>query len=174
VFTCQLNGLPQRGGAPTTWDGVQISSAEVLELARALECQLLALDGLMSQYMWFTWRKRGAGWRDRYNSQPDTTVSIIGSDIPKLPAGRASPLCLRVTGLPDDCAVDELHADIDGRVARASRIGPCEPDNSREISFSQPALDEMGEGTLRLLWAGHELYWVVALFCPPRRPSPAS
>ena len=59
----QFNGLPQGGGTPyDTWAGARFSSSEVMEFARENDFQVLALEGVGTQYMWTSWRKQPRGW----------------------------------------------------------------------------------------------------------------
>src|SRR4051812_19745119 len=58
ILTCQINGLGEEAPGFSTWDGARMPAGMVLALARELDCQVLALEGIDSQYMWTTWRKR--------------------------------------------------------------------------------------------------------------------
>ncbi|MGB9605922.1 MAG: class I SAM-dependent methyltransferase, partial [Bryobacteraceae bacterium] len=62
IFRFQVNGLPQREGDFDTWRGVTISAAEIAWFARENDFQLLALEGVQTQYQWVTLRKRAPGW----------------------------------------------------------------------------------------------------------------
>src|ERR1700720_1908241 len=62
ILRCQINSLPKKAKRYTTWEGVRISATEVAEFASAHDFQLLALEGLGTQYMWITMRKQSKGW----------------------------------------------------------------------------------------------------------------
>ncbi|MGH9661726.1 MAG: class I SAM-dependent methyltransferase, partial [Bryobacteraceae bacterium] len=65
ILRCQINGLPEMENHPraaTTWDGARISVGEIAEFAGTHDMQLLALEGIGTQYMWTTIRKKPAGW----------------------------------------------------------------------------------------------------------------
>src|SRR5262249_50024542 len=58
IMRCQINGLPKTAKQYTTWDGVRISAQEIAEFASTHDFQLLALEGVDTQYMWVTLRKK--------------------------------------------------------------------------------------------------------------------
>src|SRR5580692_4371565 len=59
----QFNGLRRNDTQFDTWAGAYFSSSEILEFTRQFDFQVLALDGVGTQYMWTTWRKRPRGWQ---------------------------------------------------------------------------------------------------------------
>ena len=62
IARLQFNGLPMISERFDTWAGARVSSTEVLEFARMRDFQVLALEGVATQYMWTTWRKHEPGW----------------------------------------------------------------------------------------------------------------
>src|SRR5580704_8837730 len=74
----QFNGPPQGAGAAyDTWAGARFSSTELMEFARANDFQVLALEGVGTQYMWMSWRKQPRGWSAAQESrQPDAQIQI--------------------------------------------------------------------------------------------------
>src|SRR5204862_2516316 len=61
ILRCQINGLPAPAKRYNTWEGVRISAEEVAEYAADNELQLLAIEGVDTQYMWVSMRKRQRG-----------------------------------------------------------------------------------------------------------------
>ena len=55
---CQINGLDKSAKTYDTWSGVRIGADEVRKYAVDNDMQLLALEGVRTQYMWTTMRKR--------------------------------------------------------------------------------------------------------------------
>src|SRR5438067_590657 len=62
IFRCQLNGLPATSKQYTTWEGVRLTAEEVAAFASDNDLQLLSIEGIDTQYMWVTMRKRPRGW----------------------------------------------------------------------------------------------------------------
>src|SRR5437879_538356 len=62
LLHCQVNGLPPTAQQYTTWEGVRISAEEMAEFASSHDFQLLAVEGVDTQYMWITMRKQPKGW----------------------------------------------------------------------------------------------------------------
>ena len=60
--TSRSTGFPRRRSEYTTWEGVRIGAAEMAEFASAHDFQLLAMEGVDTQYMWITMRKQPDGW----------------------------------------------------------------------------------------------------------------
>ena len=58
----QFNGLPRGSESYDTWAGARFSSSDILEFTASQDFQVLALEGVATQYMWTTWRKRPQGW----------------------------------------------------------------------------------------------------------------
>ncbi len=117
VAHLQLNGLPKTSQTYTTWSGFRISAEEVREFARDNGLQLLALDGVDTQYMWTTWRKL-APTRIR-------AISNAYSGEHAIPAkGRLAYASLWIENLPDSCDLNNLQAFVDGRPATGVYIGP--------------------------------------------------
>lgn len=65
ILRCQINGLSASFPRYDTWEGVRIPAQDVTDFAQRHDFQLLALEGVLSQYMWITCRKQPPGWRPR-------------------------------------------------------------------------------------------------------------
>jgi len=118
VAHLQLNGLPKTSQTYTTWSGFRISGDEVRQFAREHGLQLLALDGVETQYMWTTWRKV-APPQIRAISNAHSGEHAIPSH------GRLACASLWIENLPDSCELNNLEAYVDGRAATGVYVGPC-------------------------------------------------
>src|SRR5262249_33736823 len=118
VLTCQLNGLPPSERKFSTWDGARTQASTVVALAHELDCQILALEGIGSQYMTTTWRKRSKSWRNARTSGC-STCEILEARSPAgagiIPANRAGNISLTIKGVDPDWDVSEMSVSIGGQ-----------------------------------------------------------
>lgn len=164
ILRCQINGLPEQAARYTTWSGVRISAAAVAAFARAHDFQLLALDGISTQYMWTTWRKRPAGWRASLSDLPEPTgvrirnISNAYSGEPLVPAaGRLAAASLWVEYLPEDCDLLSLAVTFDGIPGRLSYLGLPAWDGIHQLNASLPPGIRTGLVPVELVWLGRPL-----------------
>lgn len=163
----QLNGLPETAPHYDTWAGVRISAAEVADFARENDFQLLALEGIATQYMWTTWRKRPDGWASAVaGDAPQASASIrritnTHSSEPLAPTrGRYASISLWMEGLPPDCDLNSLKALIGGAEGYFSYIGPLLVNGLQQVNIYLPEGLSTGLEPVELLWLGRSL-------CPP-------
>ncbi len=145
----QLNGLAKSAQTYTTWSGFRISAEEVRSFAAANGLQLLALDGVGTQYMWTTWRK----------SAPVSIRAIANSHTGEqaVPAsGRLASASLWVENLPQDCDLNTLTAMVDGTPAMNTYVGP-EHGGLTQFNVLLPAGTRTGLVPVTLSWAGRTL-----------------
>ncbi len=116
ILRCQINGLPKTAKEYTTWSGVRIGADEVADFARASHCALLALEGVETQYMWTTLRKRGV---PRLRSISNTFTGELA--VPA--AGRFRSASLWIEHLPPDSDLNSIEVRVDGRPATPSYLG---------------------------------------------------
>ncbi len=178
LLRCQINGLPKTGAGYDTWQGVRISPEECCGFARAEDMQLLALEGVDTQYMWVTMRKRPRGWHSslrRGVSDATATVRRITnafSTEPLAPCrGRFASVSLWIEGLPEECDLLGLRAAIGGLAAAPFYLGPRENDGLRQLNISLPPGIETGLQPVQLTWLGQPLAAPVTLRIVP--PGPA-
>ena len=153
IARLQINGLPEREGDYTTWDGVRFTGAAIREFTREHGLQLLGLDGERTQYMWTTWRKPAG--------RPRIEAVLNAHTGDRVVPARGSLACCSVwvEHLPADADLNTLCARIDGQTVAGSYIGP--PDNGlTQVNFFLPAAVRTGLVPLELLWRGEPL-------CPP-------
>jgi SAM-dependent methyltransferase len=164
IARLQLNGLPKSAAAYTTWAGVRIDADEIREFAREQGIQLLALEGLGTQYMWTTWRKAAPG-------EPGSGVRIrrvtnAFSTEPAVPVGgRFSALSAWVEGLSETADLNTLALRIAGRPTTSTYIGQAEPDGLRQVNALLPPDLPTGIAALELAGAEHRVRLV------PKPPS---
>jgi len=125
ILKCQLNGLPDLPArAADTWSGVRFRPAEVRDFCRAHDLQLLLLDGLDTQNMWFSARKQPDGWRALLRPSPGVRLLRAGNthtpDMVVPVSGRFSSASLWVENLPAGADLLSLEVEIASR-----RTAPC-------------------------------------------------
>jgi SAM-dependent methyltransferase len=175
LVRCQINGLPKTAKQYTTWEGVRISAPEVAEFASANDFQLLALEGVDTQYMWITMRKRPAGWFNALAENPPRTKGRIRrivnaqSGEPVIPAhGRFAFMSIWVERLPEDCDLNQINIEIEGEQAAPVFIGPPVFDGLCQVNAHLPAGVRTGLVPVDLFWFGEPLAETVwARVVPP-------
>jgi ubiquinone/menaquinone biosynthesis C-methylase UbiE len=149
VAHLQLNGLPKTSQAYTTWSGFRISADEVRVFARENSLQLLALDGVDTQYMWTTWRKIAPS--------AIRAISNAHSGEHAVPAtGRLACASLWIQNLPDACDLNTLEALVDGLPAESVYVGP-KVNGLSQYNVLLPPGTRTGLVPVEVLWAGRPL-----------------
>ncbi|MCP5111620.1 MAG: methyltransferase domain-containing protein [bacterium] len=163
----QINGLPETAAQYNTWHGVRLSAAAIADFAKENDFQLLALEGIATQYMWTTWRKRPAGWRQARAELGEGSPASIRrvtnafSGEPAAPTrGRFSSISLWVLNLPEESDLNDMRVMIGGLDGFVSYIGPPEDDGLRQVNAYLPAGLASGLQTVEIQWLGQRL-------CPP-------
>jgi SAM-dependent methyltransferase len=163
ILRCQINGLPETSARYTTWEGVRISAPDVADFALRHDFQLLALEGVSTQYMWTTWRKQPPGWRARLHpaAAPATRIRAIGNALtgdPLVPASGARAFAaLRLENPPADADLIGLEVRIDGRPAVLSYLGPPEWDGVVQLNVALPAGTRTGLVPIEVFWLGQPI-----------------
>jgi hypothetical protein len=157
LLRAQLNGLPQSAASYNTWSGVRISAQQIAEFASENHLQLLALEGIDTQYMWTTLMKRSPGW---FEGKPDGSTRIrritnSHSSEPVAPTrGRYSSVTLWMENLSEKCDLNHLTVSIGGREAFACYIGPPEADGLQQVNVMLPRSSATGLLPLAAAWNG--------------------
>ncbi len=161
VLRCQVNGLPKTAKAYTTWEGVRLDAQELAEFACAHDMQLLAVQGLHTQYLWTTMRKRPAGWfEDLATRQPEARARIrrvtnSHSGEPAVPAyGRFASFSVWVEGFPEDADLNTIGVVVDEHEAPAVYIGPKGADGLQQVNVMMPPEMRTGVVEVELHWFG--------------------
>jgi len=175
----QFNGLPQNVGASyDTWSGARFSSNELMEFARENDLQVLALEGVGTQYMWTSWRKQSKGWSDQQESrEPKSELRIrritnAGSSEPVAPSrGRWASISIWVENLPPDAGLQHLRVTVGSSFGTITYIGP--PDNTglQQLNVILPELEATGLLPVEVLWLGHCISPPAVLRVIPPGPS---
>lgn len=145
VVHCQVNGLPATARQYTTWEGVRIRAEEMAEFARAHDFQLLAIEGVDTQYMWITMRKQPSGWFDALAANPPRDAARIRKIVnshsgePIVPAsGRFSCMALWMQQFPADCDLNQIDIEIEGERAAPVYIGSPVYDGLCQVNALMP------------------------------------
>lgn len=162
ILRCQINGLPQTAARYTTWDGVRIAAAEVADFARANDFQLLALEGVLTQYMWATMRKRPAGWGRALVFAPGAaklrSISNAHTGEAAAPAsGPMAALSLWVEQLPTGCDLNHLEVLAGGRPCRITYLGHPAADGVSQVNATLPGGMRTGLVPVEVRWLEQRL-----------------
>jgi SAM-dependent methyltransferase len=175
----QFNGLPQGAGISyDTWAGARFSSGEILEFAREHDFQVLALEGVGTQYMWTSWRKQPSGWGTQQESREPTTelrirrITNAGSSEPVAPSrGRWASISIWVENLPQDAGLQHLRVTVGSSFGTITYIGPADNIGLQQLNVILPELEETGLLPVEVLWLGHLISPPAVLRVIPPGPS---
>ncbi len=175
----QFNGLPQGAGLQyDTWAGARFSASELMEFARDHDFQVLAMEGVGTQYMWTSWRKQPAGWSNAQETrEPEVELRIrritnAGSSEPVAPSrGRWASISIWVENLPPDAGLQHLRVTVGSSFGTITYIGP--PDNAglQQLNVILPELEETGLLPVEVLWLGRRISPPAVLRVIPPGPS---
>jgi SAM-dependent methyltransferase len=162
LLRCQLNGLPETAARYDTWSGVRISANDLEQFCRASDFQMLALEGVSTQYMWTTLRKQPEGWYETVG-KPERAVNIrrvtnAETSEPLAPArGRYAALALWVDNLPPECDLLNFEVTVGGGRGKLTYIGPRERDGLTQVNLRLPWDVGTGLQLVQLGWKGEPL-----------------
>ena len=164
ILRCQINGLPSTARPCTTWEGVRLSAGEVAEFASTHDFQLLALEGVDTQYMWVTLRKQPSGWFKALADNPPRAAARIRSVVnaqsgePVVPArGRFACMSIWIEQLPEDCDLNQINIEIEGEQAAPVYIGAPVFDGLRQVNALMPPNVRTGLVPVEVFWFGERL-----------------
>ncbi len=169
-----FNGLINRLAPIDTWDGVRISSADVLEFAGANDFQVLSLEGAGTQYMWTTWRKRAPGWipTPSENTVRIRRITNANSSEPVAPCrGRFASISIWVENLPAEVGLHHLQVKIGTSLGTVCYIGPPDRAGLQQINVMLPVLEETGLLPVEVLWLDRPIAPATTLRVIPPGPS---
>jgi ubiquinone/menaquinone biosynthesis C-methylase UbiE len=174
----QFNGLPRGNDRYDTWAGARVSSSELMEFATSNDFQVLALEGVATQYLWTTWRKQAEGWM---RAQEDRDVSVevkirritnANSSEPVAPSrGRFASISIWLENLPADAGLHHLRVTVGSSFGTVCYIGP--PDNAglQQINVILPELEATGLLPVEIRWLGKRISPAATLRVIPPGPS---
>jgi SAM-dependent methyltransferase len=179
VARLQFNGLPQGVGISyDTWAGARFSSNEIMEFAREHDLQVLALEGVGTQYMWTSWRKRPQGWSNQQESAEPTTqlrirrITNAGSSEPVAPSrGRWASISIWVENLPPDAGLQHLRVTVGSSFGTITYIGAPDNIGLQQLNVILPELEETGLLPVEVLWCGSLISPPAVLRVIPPGPS---
>jgi SAM-dependent methyltransferase len=173
LLKCQLNGLPDRPDRPAdTWSGVRFRPSEIRQFCLDHHFQLLLLDGLDTQNMWMSARKRPDAWtpwpqqarliRAGNTYTPDLVVPV---------AGRFSSASLWVEDLTPDADINNLEVEIAGHRAAPCYVGRHVSKGPDQVNVFLPPGTPTGLLQTRLWMLGAPISNYVRLRVIPAPPS---
>lgn len=163
ILVYQVNGLPQAAVQHDTWEGVRFTAQEIADFALHHDFQLLALERVLTQYMWTTWRKQPPGWRAALRPQPHPATRIraitnaLTGDLLVPVTGARAFASLWIENLPADCDLLNLEVRIGGRPAVLTCISPPEWDYLLQVNAGLPAGTRTGLIPVEISWLGEPL-----------------
>ena len=162
IFRGQFNSLPENP-SPNTWHGVHFFAGDIRAFTRENGLQLLALEGVGTQYMWTTWRKRSFQRTAPHHLPPPLVRRItnaLSSESLVPNSGRHSAIAVWIVNLPQECDLNTLDVRIDGRSGTLTYIGPPESGNLQQVNVALPPSTRTGIVPV-------ELWFNDAPICPP-------
>jgi len=137
IFRGQFNGLPH-SAVPDTWAGVVFSAADIRAFTRENGLQLLALEGVETQYMWTTWRKLIPGPALHAAFIKGITNAVSGEPVaPK--RERHAVISIWIANLPEECELNNLEVLVEGAPAEPTYVGPPIAEGVRQVNAWLPA-----------------------------------
>jgi SAM-dependent methyltransferase len=138
IFRGQFSGLPPNEN-PNTWHGVCFSADEIRRFTRENGLLLLALEGIGTQYMWTTWRKRGGAPTGPVAPAQIRRITNASSSEPVVPnRGPLAAISIWVVNLPSDSGLSTLEARVDGASGTTVYIGPPEAGGLQQVNVMLP------------------------------------
>jgi ubiquinone/menaquinone biosynthesis C-methylase UbiE len=163
IVRFQINGLPRAAKTYNTWEGVRISAREIAEFALDNDFQLLALEGVETQYMWVTFRKQPAGFLQSLAENPPRAAARIRRVLnahtaeAAIPArGRYAFLSLLMENMPEDCDLNQINVEVEGEQAAPVYIGPETTGGVRQVNALLPPV-RTGLLPVDIYWFGEPL-----------------
>jgi SAM-dependent methyltransferase len=157
IFRAQFNGLSPTD-QPDTWHGISFSPQDIRDFTGAHGLQLLALEGVHTQYMWTTWRKAASG--DAPERSGQTAIRRIANAATSEPlapqSGPFAALSLMVQHLPPAADLNSLHVAIDARNATLVFVGP-EDSGLQQVNVMLPEGTRSGLVPVDLRYRGEAL-----------------
>ncbi|MEO8026722.1 MAG: class I SAM-dependent methyltransferase [Bryobacteraceae bacterium] len=172
ILRAQFNGLPAGQSSYDTWSGVRLSASDLLSFAGEHDFQVLALEGVSTQYMWSTWRKHPRGWFERMFDRQDQELELdpqpairritnAESTEPVAPSrGRYASISLWIANLPAECGLHHLRVTIGSAFGTVTYIGPPDASRLQQVNVLLPPLEATGLLPVEVAWLGK-------LLCPP-------
>jgi len=144
LLRVQINGLPESAARYDTWSGVRISATQVADFARENDFQVLALEGISTQYMWTTMIKGRPGAPLTHSARIRRITNAHSSEPVSPTRGRFASITLWMEHLPVSCDLNHIEVTIGGLPAFPCYIGRVEADGLQQLNVMMPELVETG------------------------------
>lgn len=158
VLCCQIRGRasrsPDHGKEADTWSGCTFGVEEIIEFAREHRFPLVGLEGIGTQYMWTTFRKRVAGnaSRDPLAAQLLAVTSSSGPHT-QIPArGPAAVASLWIDRFPADGDLANFPVLFGDRHSFGSYLSPISESGGCQLNVRLPEGIEPGPSPVRLCY----------------------
>ncbi len=156
ILRAQINGLPQTFPRYDTWSGVRFTKEDLMDFARDRNFQVLSFEGVSTQYMWTTWRKRESGFSPPAPENPGATIRRVtnaDSSEPVAPnRGRHAAVSIWISNLHPEYGLDGLQAIIGGQEGTVTYIGAADHAGLRQVNVILPNLNQTGLVPVQLFW----------------------
>ena len=178
----QFTGLPETQAAADTWAGARFTSQDLLEFAQMHDFQVLALDGVSTQYMWTTWRKQASGWSAGLEAKIEAgeypppalirRITNASSTEPVAPCrGRFAAISIRLENLPPDAGLNHLRVTVGSSLGTVTCVGPPDRAHWQQVNVDLPELEATGLLPVQVFWRDRPLSEPATLRVIPPGPS---
>ncbi|MCS7024557.1 MAG: class I SAM-dependent methyltransferase [Bryobacteraceae bacterium] len=160
----QVNGLPGDPPFVDTWSGVRFRPEELVAWANGNDFQMYTLEGVGSQYMWVSLRKRPPGWFRNLSANPPAGMARIGrisnphGTEPVVPArGRFACASLWIDGLHPECGLNHLRVRMGEGWGEPNYIAAPLPDGRQQMNVLLPEGIPTGLIPVEVEWLGRRM-----------------
>ncbi|MBL8179310.1 MAG: class I SAM-dependent methyltransferase [Bryobacterales bacterium] len=164
LFWFQVNGLGESDAPPDTWSGVRFTADDLREFADRYDFQMYTLEGVRTQYMWTSLRKRPEGWYRRLPAERPSTHARIrrisnphGTE-PGVPcAGRFACASLWITDLHPECGLNHVRVRIGEEWGTPNYIAAPLAGGEQQMNVLLPEHVPTGLAPVQLEWLGGQV-----------------
>jgi ubiquinone/menaquinone biosynthesis C-methylase UbiE len=178
----QFNGLPRANEEFDTWAGARFSSSEILEFAARYDFQVLALDGVATQYLWTTWRKRPRGWMEAQEQRESSGTGVgnvrirritnAHSSEPVAPSrGRFASISIGVENLAPEVGLHHLRVTVGDSLGAVCYVSPADSSGLQQIKVLLPELEATGLLPVEIRWLDRRISTPATVRIIPPGPS---
>lgn len=164
LFWFQVNGLAAIDAPPDTWSGVRFTAEDIVTFANAHDFQMYTLEGVHTQYMWTSLRKRPTGWfRELPAGRPLTNAHIRrisnphGTE-PGVPCGgRFACASLWIDDLHPECGLNHVRVRIGDDWGTPNYIAAPLAAGEQQMNVLLPKDVPTGLIPVQLEWLGRQV-----------------
>lgn len=177
LFWFQVNGLPEQERRADTWSGVRLRADELIAYVNEHDFQMYTLEGVGSQYMWVSLRKRPRGWmreiaqRDIPTAARVRRISNPHGTEPVVPCkGRFACASLWIEGLHEECGLNHLRVRMGDGWGEPNYIAAPLPDGQQQINVLLPDGVPTGLIPVQVEWRGKPMGQEATMRVVPQGP----